>query len=127
MSAWRELKASFGDFERTQSRIVANSTATDADWRRTLISLRTQLQENLVGMRTALRACEVAGADAAACGDFARALSDMRSVLALHQAQWPAVAIDTADAAYLRSVQDLRRAGSGFRDNARALIEKLRG
>lgn len=126
MSAWRELSEHFSDFERTQNRIVANSAATDADWRRTLVSLRKQMQDSLVGMRTALRACEVAGADAAACRDFARALSEMRSVLTLHQAQWPAVAIDTVDAAYQRSVQDLQRAGGKFRDNARGLIEKLK-
>ena len=109
MSAWQELSERFSDFERTQNRIVANSAATDADWRRTLISLRRQLQDSLVGMRMALRACEVAGADAAGC-----------------QAQWPAVAIDTADAAYRRSAQDLGRAGIGFRDNVRDLIERLR-
>lgn len=126
MSAWWELSEHFSDFERTQNRIVANSVATDADWRHTLVSLRKKLQDSLVGMRTALRACEVAGADATACRDFARALSEMRSVLALHQAQWPAVAIDTADAAYQRSVQDLRHAGGEFRDNARGLIEKLK-
>lgn len=126
MSAWQELSERFSDFERTQNRIVANSAATDADWRRTLISLRRQLQDSLVGMRMALRACEVAGADAAGCRDLARALSEMRSLLALHQAQWPAVAIDTADAAYRRSAQDLGRAGIGFRDNVRDLIERLR-
>lgn len=126
MSAWQELKRSFGDFERTQSRIVTNSAGLDADWRRSLIGLRSQLQDHLVGMRTALRACEGAGADAAACSDFARALSDMRSVLALHQAQWPAVAIDTADAAYQRSTDELRRASTGFRATARDLIERLK-
>lgn len=126
MSAWRELSEHFSDFERTQNRIVTNSAATDADWRRTLVGLRQQLQDSVVGMRTALRACEIAGADAVACRDFASALSEMRSVLALHQAQWPAVAIDTADAAYQRSVQDLRHKGSEFRDNARDLIEKLK-
>jgi hypothetical protein len=126
MSAWHELKGNFGDFERTQDRIVTNSAATGADWRRTLINLRRQLQDSLVGMRAALRACEVAGADAALCRDFASALSEMRSALALHQAQWPAVAIDTADANYQRSLQDLLRSESGFRDTAHDLIEKLK-
>lgn len=126
MSAWQELKRSFDDFERTQSRIVTNNAALDADWRRSLIALRGQLQDNLVAMRTALRACEEAGADAAACSDFSRGLSAMRSVLALHQAQWPAVAIDMADKAYQRSIEELRQASTGFRTTARGLIERLK-
>ena len=105
---------------------MRNSEAGGTDWRRRLINLRRELQDSLVGMRAAVQACEADGCDAGSCREFASALSTMRSVLALHQAQWPAVSIEPSDRAYRQSTLDLRRAGSVFRETANGLIDKLR-
>lgn len=126
MSAWRNLSDSFDEFQGIQAEIVRNSEAGDVEWRRRLVDLRRGLQDSLVGMRTAVQRCEAEGSDAGICREFASALSTMRSVLALHQARWPAVAIEPSDPAYRQSTQDLRRAGSVFREIARGLIDKLK-
>lgn len=127
MSAWRRLKGSFEEFVAIQDHIVRNSVASDPDWRHALVALRKQLQDSLVAMRAAVQACEEGGGDAALCRRFAGALSEMRGALALHQAQWPAVAISIDDVAYRRSVRELRDKGATFRDTARGLIVKLEG
>lgn len=126
MSAWQNLKDCFDEFQTIQANIVRNSEAGDAEWRRRLVTLRSELQDSLVGMRAAVQRCEADGYDAGICREFASALSTMRSVLALHQANWPAVAIEPSDPAYRRSTQDLRRAGSVFRETTSGLIDRLK-
>ncbi len=77
-------------------------------------------------MRTLLSDYEANGGDKQLCADFAHALSAMRSAVALHQVEWPAVAIDVADPAYKESVGKLRAQGVAFTATARALIGRMR-
>ena len=46
--------------------------------------------------------------------EFRREFSKLRSALALHQASWPIVAIDVANAQYQASVQTLRETSRSF-------------
>jgi len=49
----------------------------------------------------------------------------MRSAIALHQAEWPAVAIDTQSEAYRGSVHTLRAATRHFREVTGAMIAAI--
>lgn len=52
--------------------------------------------------------------------EFRERIGQMRSTLATHQANWPAVSIDNRNSAYQQSLADFRRARHGFLDWAKA-------
>ena len=126
MADWRALEAALNRFEAVRETIARTSGEGAGDWRKTLIGLRRELQDGAGEMRTLLSDYEANGGDKQVCADFARALSAMRSAVALHQVEWPAVAIDVTDLAYRDSVGKLRAQGVAFTATARALIGRMR-
>lgn len=126
MTAWRQLSASFEEFERLQSSFAQNSGQQDPNWRRNLIGLRRELQDSLIAIRAALQNLEGDQGHSAATLQLASALSSIRSAIALHQAEWPAVAIDTSDAGYRLAAKELRSATKAFRETARESIASLK-
>lgn len=122
METARRLRASLDAFERIQSDFANNSDQRDPDWRRRLVALRKDLQDSLIAIRTALQAHEEAAGRSEAGDALNKGLSAMRSAIALHQAEWPAVAIDTQSEAYRGSVRTLRAATRDFRELTEAMI-----
>lgn len=107
--------AAVAELGRIQREIVLVSAAERDGWRRDLIELRRALQAQITLVSQTI--------DERAADDALReALNQMRSKVALHQANWPAVAIDRADPAYRASVQDVRAANNAFM----ALAERAR-
>lgn len=122
MTARRHLRESVDAFERIQRAFASNSGQEDPNWRRKIIDLRRELQDSLVRVRTALEAAEQAEGRTPTFQALASALSTLRSAIALHQAEWPAVAIDTGDPSYRQAVKQLRHVTDAFRTAARAAI-----
>jgi hypothetical protein len=122
----QRIQSSFEAFEKLLEDFARNSDQQDADWRRKLVELRRQLQERLIGMRAALQAHEARAGSSSDARNLSAALSTIRSEIALHQAEGPAVAIDTSDEGYRRSVRQLRAATRRFRATARIAIASLR-
>ena len=56
---------------------------------------------------------------------LAKGLSAMRSAIALHQAEWPAVAIDTESQAYRAAVRTLRAATREFHAVANRMLTAI--
>lgn len=125
MAARRQLKDALGAFERIERDFAQNSGQQDPDWRRKIIDLRRELQDGLVRIRTALQAVEEADGSTPASQKLAAELSAIRSAIALHQAEWPAVAIDTSNPAYRTAVRELRGATDEFRETAKAVTAAL--
>jgi hypothetical protein len=126
VSNWAELEAALREFESTRERIVRNSAESDPNWRHTLVNLRRSLQGSVTKMRSSLSVYEIEGGNKDYCAAFGKALSSMRSAIAIHQAEWPAVSIDTGNPDYVASVKKLRAAATDFYTLSADLIAKMR-
>lgn len=126
MSAWLTLKNHYAAFEAIQRDIVDNSASKKPAWKSQLIQLRRDLQNQLAQIREALKTCEAAGADAVSCRALASEISKLRSAIASHQADWPAVIIDVDSPAYKASLARLRDVSAGFHKAAVTLIDQLK-
>lgn len=125
MSGSLTLHDHYVAFQAIQRDILNNSAASDANWKLTLISLRRDLQNRLGLMREALKACETRGADPERCRTLDHELSKLRSAIAGHQADWPAVIIDVENPAYKESLAKLRDVSAAFHRAAGELIPTL--
>lgn len=98
-------------FAKIVGDLRAISMRSDTDRRGELIALRRQLGGQIVRLRETGAATFT---DAVLSDEFRSRLSKVQSLMALHQAKWPAVAIDEDDAAYRGSAQQLADANHGF-------------
>ncbi len=99
--------------ERVQADLAAISARTDDRRRHDLIELRRKLSLHIAEVG------QIAGpwftaADPDVAQTYRTKFSRMRSAAAMHQANWPAVRLDQADAEYQRSVQAVREANRDF-------------
>lgn len=125
MDTAQRLRASLEAFESIQSDFARNSDQHDPAWRRHLVGLRKNLQDSLIAIRTALQAYEEKHGRSEAGDALAKGLSAMRSAIALHQAEWPAVAIDTESQAYRAAVRTLRAATREFHAVANRMLTAI--
>ena len=126
MTALEELQRAFDEFERIQSDITVIGSQPVEGWQRRLVEQRRTLQANIVRLREAGAACDGTGTGGEALAEYQQALSAMRTAMALHQAQWPAVTIDQESADYQRSQFAVRKATGHFRTVAKQLITHLK-
>lgn len=107
--------------EEVQADLAGISARTDERRRHDLIALRRKLSLQIAEVgRVAEPYFDAAGAELAQV--YRRKFSQMRSAAALHQADWPAVRLDQADAQYLRSVMAVREANREFVAWTRATV-----
>lgn len=110
MSAGEDaFRAAVAELGRIQSDIVAASCSDHDGWRRDLIALRRTLQAQMTMLSQLID-----GGDVDTPAELREALNRMRSKVALHQANWPAVAIDRDHPDYRASVQNVRDANAEF-------------
>ena len=104
------LRLAADELARIHAEIVALSKRSDDSWRRELIALRRRLQQKIVDVSQLVETLP----EGEGLRQLRAALSRMRSNVALHQANWPAVAIDRGDAGYKSSVSEVRAANTDF-------------
>ena len=112
------------ELEKIQADLGRISERTDDARRRDLVQLRraASAQIALIG-----QLAEPLFADAPADhAEFRRLFSSMRSAVALHQAEWPAVRLDTGDEQFQRSSQNVRTANRTFVVWLRGHLQDLR-
>lgn len=90
-------------------------------WKKRSIAQRRETQELFSNWRSALEA-----ADKDKSGQARDAFSKMRSAIALHQAEWPVVAIDLDDPEYQRSVKNIQTLNSACIAASLELVAALR-
>ena len=120
------LESHFRQLEKLQAEAVHNNSENSEKWRNRLIDIRREMQAQINGMGVALSDCSAKGAGASTCQMLRGEISKLRSALALHQATWPAVAIDVNDPSYRSSLVKLRGANEQFRSAASIAIAKLK-
>lgn len=95
-----------------QKSVAALNDDSDNGWRQQHINYRREIQHQF-GVISAL-AKDVTTIDAEERAAFGAALSRMRTALALHQADWPVVAIKLDDPRYNQSSKRVRTANQEF-------------
>lgn len=112
----RDIKAilsAVAGLEQVQRDLAAISARTDDRRRHDLIDLRRQLSLHIAEVG---RIAEpwFGDADPETAQTYRSKFSRMRSAAAMHQANWPAVRLDQADADYHQSVLAVRDANRDF-------------
>lgn len=111
--------------ERIQAEIAAVTGRSDQERKHELVKLRRLLSEQIGRVSVA---GEAIFGDAVAphlTAEYRARLSAMRSAIALHQANWPAVSLDSADAGFTRSVLAARSAKDAFISWTRGALKDL--
>ena len=117
---------SLTELERVLSRMADMSKRADDGWKKDFIEMRRQLQMQLTTVTNAANACEKINIDSVASAKLRDGWTRMRSALALHQANWPAVKIDRNDPDYQESVSKTRATNWAFVELARQIITEVR-
>ncbi|MBA4091051.1 MAG: hypothetical protein C0494_10715 [Sphingobium sp.] len=99
------LRQAVVELETLQGQLGTLPHDDSVEWKRSLIQLRRLLQQQVVLVGQALADCETINADHSMKSHLRDLFSKMRSAIAFHQAQYPAVSIDLIDPAYKMSVQ----------------------
>ncbi len=115
------LAAEIDGFARIVEDIHAIAGRHDPGRRGELIALRRQLAERIARVRE--RGLQ-AFTDPALSNDFRSRLSQVLNLMALHQAKWPAVSIDSDEIAYRTSAQQLTDANRAFIAWTRAALAR---
>jgi hypothetical protein len=119
LQAFREAVA---ELERVQAAMADVTNSGGENWKREFIDLRRQLQAQIGQVARAASACRGLATSDVLARDIQEALSRMRTAVALHQANWPAVSIDPADPGYIKSSASVRAANRAFIDLAQQVL-----
>lgn len=122
MSDLEAFRESVSELQRVQVALGGIDKDNGHDWRREFIDLRRKLQLQISNVATAANGSRRLSGDDGLAREVKSALSRMRSTLALHQANWPAVAIDGDNPAYVRSTASVRDANKAFMEVARRVL-----
>ena len=121
MDELQAFRESVAELERVQAAMARVSNSGGENWKREFIELRRQLQAQIGLVARAASDCRrLTTSDVAR--DIQESLSRMRTAVALHQANWPAVSIVPADPGYIESSASVRAANRAFIDLAQQLL-----
>ena len=112
MTTIAQLVAELDALENLQARLAAIATRTDSERRYELIQLRKKLSGQITIMGHLSESLFAGAPDKLA--EFRRHYSAMRSVTALHQAEWPAVRLGDVDDLYRQSALRVSTANGVF-------------
>ena len=123
MESLDHFREAIAKLESLHGELAALPKSGAEDWRDKLICYRRQLEVQKTAV-AGLPVWRELGGNEEDRIRLKAALSGMRSALALHQASWPAVAIDPDDRGYQQSVGSVREANRIFLDLARTILLK---
>jgi hypothetical protein len=106
----RSFKSELAQLAEIQAAMAKAVTTGSGNWRRELVDLRRKLQTQITAVALAIDDCEIFKDNNEIKRNLRDSLSAMRSALALHQGDWPAVSIDPSDPAYVNSTAAVRAA-----------------
>ncbi len=98
------------ELRRLQQRVSTATLRQLPEWRYEVVDARRDIAARIGDLSTLARQWKVPPHAAALNATFIDSIGDVRRALALHQAQWPSVAIDTASAEFQTSVGEIRAA-----------------
>lgn len=126
MDVTDRLERAIGDFNKLHQRMVKAPFRGDDGWKREFVGLRRELQALLSQFGDLSNELAGAGLDAKTSALFRERLVEMRRKIALHQANWPVVQINSDDPPYRASVEGVREANQKFIALADEALKSLR-
>ena len=114
MSDKTELRGEVAKLERIHAALALLTDRTDSGRKMELVNLRRELATQISAISNVAEKGFLVSADNHVVREFRNALSAMRRAVALHQANFPAVALDDQSADYSVSVKAVREANTGF-------------
>ena len=114
MASRAEVLQELAKLEHVQLEIAKVSRRTDSERARDLIRLRRALSEQIGRVGTIAGGYFDESGRPELVQQFRGHFSTMRTQAATHQANWPAVRLDEADAEFQRSAQAVREANRTF-------------
>ncbi|WP_257557355.1 hypothetical protein [Sphingobium sp. CFD-2] len=117
-----EFRQAARDLEQLHREIAELDIDDERAWKKQLIDLRRRLQTQISSVGALVSKFSEFGVDRETARSFGNRFAAMRSKIALHQADWPAVAIDQKDPLYLESLANVRRANRDFADRIEEMV-----
>lgn len=111
----------------TRFEMARLATERGDDWRLATVRLRRKLQDQIGVIAAAMGGLDASLMAAAEFETLRRALSAVRSQLAMHQAQWPVVSIEPENADYKASAAALRRSNDALAQAAAQFLQHMKG
>lgn len=118
----RRTLAQWNDTRVTLARLPHDP---DGAWRLAIVQKRRALQQQIGAITAAMGDLGPAVSGLAEYEAFRSALSVVRTKIAMHQAEWPAVSIQPGNQSYILSVKGLRAANEMFARSAEQLLVRL--
>lgn len=120
------LERTIDEYNKLHLRMVKAPFKGDDSWKREFVGLRRELQALLSQIGDLSNELAGAGLDAGTSALFRECLVQMRHKVALHQADWPVVHINSDDPVYRASVEGVREANQKFLAVADGALKSLR-
>ena len=127
MDVTDRLERAIDDYNTLHLRMLKAPFKGEDGWKREFVGLRRELQALLSDLGGQSNELAGTGLDAKTSALFRECLVQMRHKLALHQADWPVVHIESDSPAYRASVEGVRDANQKFLAVADRALKSLRG
>lgn len=123
MMARAQLLAEMDAIEAVARRLAAVAARRDPGRKQDLIAGRRELAMRMMTVMTVGEEYAPIRQNEAVYAELRQRLSVLRAAIAVHQAQWSAVAIDSDDAAYIESSATVQAEGRAFMAWVRQIVE----
>ncbi|NJS13266.1 MAG: hypothetical protein HC788_00195 [Sphingopyxis sp.] len=127
MSDYDALLRELQILEQIQTRLAHMATRQDNARKAETVALRRELSKQIGILGEAGRATLGQSADAEFYDEYRKRLSAMRTAIALHQSEWPAISLDETAEGYRLSVQRVLKARENFTPWAIAKVGARKG
>lgn len=120
------LRDTVAAWDLTRFEMARLATERGDDWRLATVRLRRKLQDQIAVIGAAMGGVDASLTAAEEFETFRRALSAVRSQLAMHQAQWPVVSIEPENPDYKASAAALRRSNDALAQAAAIFFQRMK-
>lgn len=125
MTTRAQIIAEMDAIDAVARRLAAIPSRRDAQRKQDLVAARRELAARIMTVMTVGEDYAPIRGNEAVYAELRHRLSALRKVIAEHQAQWSAVAIDSDDAAYLASSASVHGQARDFMGWIRQIVETL--
>lgn len=120
------LRDTVAAWDLTRFEMARLATERGDDWRLATVRLRRKLQDQIALITTAMAGLDASLTSGEEFEAFRRALSTVRTQLAMHQAQWPVVSIEPENADYKASAAALRGCNDALAQAAAQFFQHMK-
>jgi hypothetical protein len=121
-----ELEKALDDLEHTQNALAATVGRNDEARRAEILTLRRQLSLDLIAVNQAIEKDAALASQPVILAEARKRFSDMRHIVALIQAEWPAVMVNQDPVGFATEAQKVEHSNRAFVSWLRSQINDMR-